>query len=242
MKLAHFLNILIVGVVICWIVAFIFCEDKAVPLTNEDCLVEWTQVFLFLVAIIYCFLMVKGYRIYYNNTIAMGCFLSFLILAVFVVGEEISWGQRIFEIQTPDFLKEVNKQHEINFHNLRAIQRFRHWLLIGVGVVGLIMIFKKDVLRKILAEPLPAVLQPSANLAILFTLILVGGIFVEFGDLLKFFTDGSDSAKRIRFMAGRCSEIAELFLAFAVCWYSASKYYEMKRGDWKIRELLSRQA
>ena len=32
--------------------------------------------------------------------------------------EEISWGQRIFHIQTPEALAEINMQDEINIHNL----------------------------------------------------------------------------------------------------------------------------
>ena len=37
---------------------------------------------------------------------------------VFVAGEEISWGQRIFEFATPDFLLPVNQQEEFTVHNI----------------------------------------------------------------------------------------------------------------------------
>lgn len=44
---------------------------------------------------------------------------SLLIVAcVFGAGEEISWGQRIFDVATPAFFMENNKQEEIGFHNL----------------------------------------------------------------------------------------------------------------------------
>jgi hypothetical protein len=33
--------------------------------------------------------------------------------------EEISWGQRIFNIETPQFLKNINMQKEITIHNLK---------------------------------------------------------------------------------------------------------------------------
>ncbi len=36
---------------------------------------------------------------------------------VFVFGEEISWGQRIFGFATPDFLMSLNEQEEITVHN-----------------------------------------------------------------------------------------------------------------------------
>jgi cell division protein FtsW (lipid II flippase) len=48
-------------------------------------------------------------------------FVSLLIALVFLlgVGEEVSWGQRIFNIESSDFFKENNLQEEINFHNLK---------------------------------------------------------------------------------------------------------------------------
>ncbi len=36
---------------------------------------------------------------------------------LFVAGEEISWGQRIFGFETPDFLMTLNQQEEITVHN-----------------------------------------------------------------------------------------------------------------------------
>jgi len=42
--------------------------------------------------------------------------LGILLLVAFL--EEISWGQRIFNIDTPEFIQEVNMQNEINIHNL----------------------------------------------------------------------------------------------------------------------------
>lgn len=48
--------------------------------------------------------------------------LSFSLLMFFLFAEEISWGQRLFNIQTPDLLSEINFQKEINLHNLTLIQ------------------------------------------------------------------------------------------------------------------------
>ena len=48
----------------------------------------------------------------------------FLCVLLFVVGgEEISWGQRIFGIVTPEQLSEVNVQQEFNFHNIDGIHQ-----------------------------------------------------------------------------------------------------------------------
>ena len=43
-------------------------------------------------------------------------FVAFMFF--FAAGEEISWGQRIFNIETPDFFLEKNLQNETNLHNL----------------------------------------------------------------------------------------------------------------------------
>ncbi len=45
-------------------------------------------------------------------------FAAFLLL---VTGEEVSWGQRIFKINTPAFWDRVNVQGEITLHNFRGV-------------------------------------------------------------------------------------------------------------------------
>lgn len=50
-------------------------------------------------------------------------FLSLALMFFFGGGEEISWGQRIFDIQTPDALNEINAQGEVTVHNIE----FGNW-------------------------------------------------------------------------------------------------------------------
>ena len=42
-------------------------------------------------------------------------------VVLFIAGEEISWGQRIFGYPTPDWIVERNRQREFNFHNLYGV-------------------------------------------------------------------------------------------------------------------------
>lgn len=44
------------------------------------------------------------------------------LIGVFLAGEEISWGQRIFDIATPEAISEDSTQNEINIHNLAFIE------------------------------------------------------------------------------------------------------------------------
>jgi predicted membrane protein len=71
--------------------------------------------------------------------------LFFLGLAgalFFGAGEEVSWGQRALQLETPDWLAEVNTQKEINLHNaLEGLTDFStnkavEWGAFAFGVVG----------------------------------------------------------------------------------------------------------
>ena len=50
-------------------------------------------------------------------------FIGLFVLLFVGAGEEISWGQRLIGIETPDELKKVNVQGEINLHNLEFFNR-----------------------------------------------------------------------------------------------------------------------
>jgi hypothetical protein len=47
---------------------------------------------------------------------------------LWIAGEEISWGQRIFGLETPDWMQRHNLQHEMNLHNLPGVMSTVHWL------------------------------------------------------------------------------------------------------------------
>jgi hypothetical protein len=49
-------------------------------------------------------------------------YLGLALLFFFGAGEEISWGQRIFGLKTPEPLAQVNKQDELNLHNLSVFE------------------------------------------------------------------------------------------------------------------------
>ena len=104
---------------------FLFDAQSIKHLTHEDGLVESLGAVMFLISSI-------GFGIVFccscysrNDKIVSSIFvkkdifcllLSLFFLLCFL--EEISWGQRIFGIETPDMLSQINRQHEINIHNL----------------------------------------------------------------------------------------------------------------------------
>lgn len=58
-------------------------------------------------------------RIFWLKKLA---FLGLALLFFFGAGEEISWGQRLFQIQTPDSLSAINVQGELNVHNIALFE------------------------------------------------------------------------------------------------------------------------
>ena len=79
--------------------------------TMEDYFGEWLQFFLFcLTALLAARLALAktGYRFFFA-LLALAC--------LYAAMEEISWGQRIFDFGTPDFIRTHNIQNETNIHN-----------------------------------------------------------------------------------------------------------------------------
>lgn len=84
---------------------------------KEDALIEWLTVVALLFGAGLCF-----YRFYLLRAVKKKFFLfaTFVLglLFIFGAGEEISWGQRLLGIHSPEFFINHNTQYEMNFHNL----------------------------------------------------------------------------------------------------------------------------
>ena len=83
----------------------------------EDGFVEWCTVLVLLCAMTVC-----AKRFWTLRRARPPVFLIvtalLTLMCLFGAGEEISWGQRIFGLETPDYLKERNAQGELGLHNL----------------------------------------------------------------------------------------------------------------------------
>jgi hypothetical protein len=85
--------------------------------TLEDGLLEWLTVLaLGTVAAVTLQRLYKNWREYTGLQNAMIAFTA--LLFIFGTGEEISWGQRLIGIDSPEFFLENNAQGETNLHNM----------------------------------------------------------------------------------------------------------------------------
>lgn len=97
-------------------------KDWLLYLTKEDGLVEYLAVIFYLASAgLMISLFVRSqiadikYFLGFKSNIV---FLLTCILFIIFAGEEMSWGQRIFNFSTPEFWSNINRQGEVTIHNL----------------------------------------------------------------------------------------------------------------------------
>lgn len=104
-------------------------------LTAEDHFGEWLQVLGWSAALYFvCVVFVRLLRSRRHALAVL--YACFGLGIVFIIGEEISWGQRIFAFGTPEGLAVVNRQGEVNVHNIFGVQTAFSWGLFLVGLYG----------------------------------------------------------------------------------------------------------
>lgn len=92
---------------------------------KEDGIVEYGSALCWFLAALT--LIISTLKTKKNQTNSNHSTLPYILLISFFVvcgGEEISWGQRIFNLNTPELLKTVNVQNEITLHNIGSISVF----------------------------------------------------------------------------------------------------------------------
>jgi hypothetical protein len=85
--------------------------------TMEDGYVEsGTAIFLFCSSILLLYRFFKLYK--FKKPLWMVGILAMALIFIFGAGEEISWGQRIFNVESSEYFLENNAQGETNLHNM----------------------------------------------------------------------------------------------------------------------------
>lgn len=129
--------------------------------------------------------------------------------SLYIAGEELSWGQQVFQWTTPDYWHGINDQGETNLHNTSSWldQKPRLILEISVVIGGLII----PAILKFRPALLPrrfALIYPPAILGVTAAIMLLVKI-----------TDKIDEALPGRNLMERPSEVAELFLFYFLALY-----------------------
>ncbi len=109
------------------VITFFLCMKYTsfmLELAREDYIIEnLTALFYFASSLVFATLLFTFWKKNKRINFLSFCYkykfyFFFLAFTIFVAGEEISWGQRILKIQTPETLKQINLQNEVNLHNI----------------------------------------------------------------------------------------------------------------------------
>lgn len=173
-------------------------------LTDEDSIIEWAQ-FACLLGIVLGSGTVTVIAARRRVPWVALLFGAITLAALFVTGEEISWGQRIFGWATPEILSESNRQNESNIHNIIPIQRAFGIAELLAGAYGLLVpLVLVAAPRRWRLPPRAYLVVPSLALGSAFAVALVYRF-----SRLTFLDDAGRTANRY-------GELAELVLYAAI--------------------------
>ncbi len=162
----------------------------------EDGFTEWSTVVFLLIGLgvtLKRFWLLKAER---SKTFL---FMTFLLALLFFfgAGEEISWGQRIFNVESTEFFVKNNAQGEINLHNLVVNDTKINKVIFGrgIGIMLLLYLFvliplykKKAGVRKVVDNLAIPIAQNYQVAAYIILLVLVQGLMASSkkGEMLEF--------------------------------------------------------
>lgn len=115
--------------------SFYFNYDFCHMMVAEDGPLEnLTALVLLLISVLFAIRLFKQYR--NRNKFWVALSLIIVIGTFFGFGEEISWGQRIFNVETGEFFAKHNFQNETNLHNLEINGVNLNKLIFSTGLVA----------------------------------------------------------------------------------------------------------
>lgn len=106
--------------------------------TGEDAIAETLQVLFYATSAILS--LITAVRYWRSGEKLIGVLFVGLSGALFfLIGEELSWGQRLIGWETADSFAAINKQGETNLHNVYGVGSTFKWIQMLVGAYGTII-------------------------------------------------------------------------------------------------------
>ncbi len=190
----------------------LFFSDAYLKMIQEDSTIEDFQAGFYFLSFLVA--MIITFRYLVRRSYAMtGMYFLFAIAMLMICFEEISWGQRIFEIQNPDYFEEHNTQKEISIHNLTLFQHLISEVYILIGFYGAFtwliipLLISQEKVEKI------KFLYPPWYISSFFLVVFIVYFFLEWIIPLFVTAFGVESMDLGNFFVWRDQEPAELILS-----------------------------
>lgn len=104
------------GLFVFFALLYVVDSDSYDRVLDEDGPVEWLTFFCLMTAAALAWRIAR--RLRGSGDVRRWFFIAFCLGSLFSGFEEISWGQRLFGIESPEFFMERSDQQEINLHNV----------------------------------------------------------------------------------------------------------------------------
>ena len=141
-KIAYPILAIYMAIIAVW--ALLDPEYYTLVLAKEDGPIEWLTVLGLVLSCMVCIYRVATLKTQ-KNWVFVGVWSFLALFAFFGAGEEISWGQRIFNIESSDWFKQNNAQAETNLHNLvvegKKINKIIFSALLGLCLLTYLFVF-----------------------------------------------------------------------------------------------------
>lgn len=192
----------------------------AFSLVDEDHPVEWATVAGFATAA--AFAAVAGRTLLRSGRrVPAIAYFVFAVCCLVVVGEEISWGQRILGFGTPEPLADVNTQDTTTVHNLDSLEEpFKGaQLLIGLyGALGACAV-------RLIPRAATRLRLPREKIDLFFPPLFLTSSFLVLAVVQLAIASGADDPPHNKFYG----EFAEFTLAFGVAAFALLGWRRLTR-------------
>ncbi len=129
------------------IMVYFWPADVFKILSREDGIFENLQFVLYAVSSL--LFGIAAYQTRRKDRLAFLLCAGAALMFFFVTGEEISWGQRIFNIQTPELALQYNAQKETTLHNIKGIQSYQYiYYMLFAFVLSTSWLLEKRLIKK----------------------------------------------------------------------------------------------
>lgn len=208
-------------------VAALLGKDAYKWLTAEDGFAETVQIFFYSIALVLGLIIaVRQWR--RGEKLIAFLYLVLCFGLLFLIGEELSWGQRLFGWESSATFADFNKQQETNLHNIYGVGSTFKWVQLVVGAYGTILplvVLRWNVPDRF--EELAASIIPHYSLILYFLPLFIWRIFrnlVEVPDDLYF-------------VVAEYNEVLELVLAIGLFLFMIFQIRRLaSRGEISTRE------
>jgi len=100
-------------------------------IVREDSVLEWGEVLAYGVALVVSVQVARR-----SDGLVKVAYALLAVAALGAIGEELSWGQRLLHLTTPETIAAANQQQELNLHNLGAAESTTRLVLLAAALYG----------------------------------------------------------------------------------------------------------